>query len=108
MLVEDPIGGGRVDIDDERALTTVHLHGEIDAASTPLLHDLLHQCAYAGHPVTIELGALTFMDSAGLNFLARLVTTSAPARVTLAHPGPQVTFLLQRTGLEQLFDITTA
>jgi len=47
----------------------VWLSGELDIATAPLLRDCLE--GLDGQRVTLDLSALTFLDSAGLSVLAR-------------------------------------
>jgi anti-anti-sigma factor len=45
------------------------LHGELDIATAPELVDLLARLRHHGHAVTVDLAAVTFMDSTGLTTL---------------------------------------
>jgi anti-sigma B factor antagonist len=45
------------------------LHGELDIATAPDLVEMLARLRRQGHAVTIDLAAVTFMDSTGLTTL---------------------------------------
>jgi len=45
------------------------VHGELDIATAPELVDLLERLRHHGHAVTLDLAAVTFMDSTGLTML---------------------------------------
>jgi anti-sigma B factor antagonist len=45
------------------------VHGELDIATAPELVDLLTRMRRHGHPVTLDLAEVTFMDSTGLTTL---------------------------------------
>ncbi|GAA5067366.1 anti-sigma B factor antagonist [Thermocatellispora tengchongensis] len=49
------------------------VHGEIDASNTALLHDAIQQAVHGGRAVlVIDLTAITYLDSAGINTLFRI------------------------------------
>ncbi|WP_255369498.1 STAS domain-containing protein [Kitasatospora sp. MBT63] len=87
--------------------------GELDLEQAPVLHAAVHR-ALALRPVppilVIDLGAVTFCDSAGLNVLlrGRIEAERLGAAVHLARPTANVARLLQLTGTDQLFPVEPA
>lgn len=84
---------------DERE-TLIRLSGEVDLALGPELEDAGRDAIDRGEPVRIDVTQMTFIDSIGLGFLARLasaghlegrppvlVGTSALVRQTIALAG---------------------
>jgi anti-anti-sigma factor len=47
----------------------LHVEGELDCATAPRLELRLRALAGLGHPVSLDLGEVTFMDSSGLRLL---------------------------------------
>ncbi|MFI8085820.1 STAS domain-containing protein [Kitasatospora sp. NPDC086009] len=84
--------------------------GELDFDEAPVLNRALHR-ALAGRPVPpmllVDLGAVTFMDSTGLNAL--LVARREAARqgtvVRLARPSHAVARVLEMTGADRVFPV---
>ncbi|WP_328291285.1 STAS domain-containing protein [Kineococcus sp. NBC_00420] len=101
----DAVGGGQILIDHTAKRTTITLHGEVDAAIGGRLDTLREEATAAGHHVTIDISAVSFMDSTGLAFLAQLIRGSTPQPVRLLNPAPQVAYLLNVSGLNNLFAI---
>jgi anti-anti-sigma factor len=54
------------DLNGDRLLIVA---GELDIATTPELSRMLDRLRAHGHPVVLDLAAVTFMDSTGLNAL---------------------------------------
>ncbi|WP_432511441.1 STAS domain-containing protein [Kineococcus sp. SYSU DK001] len=112
-LVTDPVPGatGRVGVHDEPGRVVVHLAGEVDDELRPHLDDavddLTARLRERTRPVAVDAGDVTFMDSAGAAFLARLAVTVRPARLTV-HPSRPVAFLLDVTRLSDVVDVVDA
>ena len=94
---------------DEHAVATVR--GEIDIATAPqLLREVLATLALPINHVTLDLGAVTFIDSSGLAALTR-AHADAEARginLILESVPDQARQVLDLTDLAQLFDIREA
>jgi anti-anti-sigma factor len=91
---------------DEHAVATVR--GEIDIATAPrLLREVLATLALPINHVTIDLGAVTFIDSSGLAALARAHNDAEARgiRLILESVPDQARRVLDLTDLAQLFDI---
>jgi anti-sigma B factor antagonist len=89
---------------DNRALVT--LTGEIDLNSAPLVHASLERCLRDGiRAIDVDVTAVTFRDSSGLNtFLyALLHTAAAGGSLQLHHPSPALERLVALTGSGSLF-----
>ena len=98
----------RVTVSDEPDVLVIHPHGDIDMASAPVLRDCLttatNECS---EPIVIDLGAVTFMDSTGLDVLLHgqraLATKGLPLRVRNVPPNVRQVFDITGTG--PLFDL---
>ncbi|WP_019135864.1 STAS domain-containing protein [Cellulomonas massiliensis] len=101
-----PLADARLDEHDGRLV--VVLTGEVDAALSGTLAQVVaavEQRAAAGDvAVDVDAGAVTFMDSSGLRFLARL-STRTPHRVRVLHAPEAVRFLLQATRMADVVDV---
>ena len=80
------------------------LAGEVDADLAPDLQDATTAVERSGLPVEVDTHHVTFMDSSGVAFLARLATRSA-YRVRLLNVPPTVRFLLEVTRIGELLDV---
>jgi len=84
--------------------TRIVLSGEIDAELAVDLHEATTDAEQAGLPIEVDTHHVTFMDSSGVAFLARLATRS-PSRVRLLRVPPTVQFLLDVTKIGELLDV---
>jgi len=96
--------GGQVTTDDTTGGTVIVLHGDIDACTGRQLQVLRAEAAATGHPVTVDVTAVSFMDCTGVSFLITLTKDIAPRRVTVLRPTPQVASLLAITQLARILD----
>jgi anti-sigma B factor antagonist len=93
----------RVDDGDEVRLTVA---GEVDCGSAPrFVEPLRRAIADSVGTVHVDLGAVTFMDSSGLNALAA-ARDAAGARLRLGTLHPAVRRVLEITNMLELFDVT--
>lgn len=81
------------------------LAGEVDAELGPELLEAAADVETAGYPVEVDTHRVTFMDSSGVAFLARLAARSA-SRVLVIRPPETVRFLLEVTRISEILDIT--
>jgi anti-sigma B factor antagonist len=81
------------------------LPGEIDAELGPDLLEAAEDALTSGRPLQVDAHHVTFMDSTGLAFLARLASRSKARRVTLIRPPAVVKFLIETTNIVQLLDV---
>lgn len=82
----------------------VVLAGEVDADLAPDLQEATTAVERSGLPTEVDTHHVTFMDSSGVAFLARLATRS-PYRVRMLHVPPTVRFLLDVTRIDELLDV---
>ena len=83
----------------------VKLWGDIDIARVPELHYLVED--YRNGPATdieIDLRDVTFMDSTGLGFMARLHRDAKDrgGSVTVTHPSHEVERVIRMTGMDHI------
>lgn len=79
---------------------TVVVDGQIDSHTATGFNDVLVDIP-ADKAVTVDLGAVTFIDSSGLRVLVRAEKrqTAGQGRLTIANPSAPVLRLLEITGL---------
>jgi anti-anti-sigma factor len=67
----------------------VRINGDVDLANT---HDIYHRISSAYRPdvdqVVVDLGGITYLDSAGLGMLVRIASSLAAARTTMTVVAP--------------------
>lgn len=95
---------GSVHVLFEPESTRVVLTGEIDAELGPDLLQAADDALSTSRPVEVDSHLVTFMDSTGVAFLARLASRAA-RRVVLLDPPPVVMFLLDTTRISSLLDV---
>jgi anti-sigma B factor antagonist len=84
--------------------TTLRLSGELDLSSARELEAAIGDVqASSRGPITLDLDALTFMDSSGLATLVRAQRAGRP--VILAHLRDQARRLLELAGMLEHFDV---
>ncbi|MFE6746484.1 STAS domain-containing protein [Kitasatospora purpeofusca] len=113
----DDKGAGPVDITGNNFAVRIRHHdtgpvvgcsGELDLTEVPLLDGALNAAlALCPEVLTVDLGAVTFMDSAGLNSFLRARTRAERqgSALHLADPSPQVMRLLEITGADRVFSV---
>ncbi|WP_369069786.1 STAS domain-containing protein [Kineococcus terrestris] len=89
----------------DAAMARVVLAGEVDAALGEELERAVADVGASGLPVVVDTRGVTFMDSTGVGFLARLAVRVRPHRVQVLDPPPVVRFLLQTTRVATLVDL---
>lgn len=97
----------RVELTNAQA-PIVRLIGEIDIGCAPRVYSLMWQTTGRGRQaLVIDLSALEFMDSSGLQILLRLreKLRVAGKKVLLVSPAPQIQKLFRLTGFDKLFSI---
>jgi anti-sigma B factor antagonist len=89
----------------------VALVGELDLANSPLVRtELLATLALGCEHLTVDLGALRFLDSSGMGVLVvvRKRALEQDGSLQLVHVPPAVRMVLDRCGLAELFDLDPA
>lgn len=87
--------------------TCIVLSGEVDADLTAELRTATADAEGAGLPIEIDAQHVTFMDSSGVAFLARLATRSQQP-VRIVRVPENVRFLLEVTRIGELLEIDDA
>ena len=88
----------------------VTVAGEVDIATAPQLAEILANAANGGD-VRVDISAVTFLDSSGLQALVaahRYITRSGRRMIVCGPLDPLVHRTLEITGLRELFDIENA
>jgi anti-sigma B factor antagonist len=85
----------------------ITLSGEIDLALSAGLEFAAEEAIVRAIPVRVDLSAVTFMDSAGVAFLAVLVRAGSEAgwRLTIVEPSRRVMETLTITGLAPALEV---
>ena len=87
--------------------TRIVVSGEIDADLAPDLQQATADAEATGLPIEVDAQHVTFMDSSGIAFLARLAARSAE-RVQVLNAPESVRFLLEVTRIGELLDLVHA
>jgi len=96
-----------VDPDLAADVFVVRLAGEVDVGSEPELEKIVDAFdASSCVDAVVDLAEMTFMDSTGLAMLVRLrkVCEACSGQLRVRNVGPQISSLLQATGLAGYFD----
>ena len=84
--------------------TRIVVSGEVDADLVPDLNLAMHDAEATGLPIDVDAQHVTFMDSSGIAFLARLASrTTVPVR--LLNTPDAVRFLLEVTRIGDLLEV---
>jgi len=89
--------------------TVVEVSGELDLSTADQLWETLSEALSTRHrPLVLDLGELTFCDSAGLAVLVRAhnALETRGQRLVVARPTPIVTRILDLSGLSQAIETT--
>nr|WP_232229716.1 STAS domain-containing protein [Cellulomonas bogoriensis] len=84
--------------------TRIVLSGEVDADLGPDLTEATSDAEATGLPIEVDAQHVTFMDSSGIAFLARLATRTSE-RVRVINAPETVLFLLEVTRIGELLDV---
>ena len=95
---------GAVQVIVGTASTRIVLSGEVDADLAAELQEATAEAEHLGLPIEVDAHHVTFMDSSGVAFLARLSIRSQH-RVRLLRVPPTVRFLLEVTRIGELLDV---
>ena len=98
---------GSVQVVVQGQRTRIVLTGEIDADLGPDLQEATSDAEATGLPIDIDTRHVTFMDSSGIAFLARIATRSG-SRTRVLHPPETVRFLLEVTRIGELLEVVEA
>ena len=93
---------------EQGSVTVVHVEGEIDVYTAPLLREVLDKQVAAGRTdLVVDLEKVTFMDSTGLGVLVgrlKLVRgQNGSLRIVSAHE--RILKVFKITGLDKVFHI---
>ncbi|MBG0817555.1 STAS domain-containing protein [Planomonospora sp. ID82291] len=98
----------------EQRIVLVHLAGELDLYTVPVLRDALESESVWGPPaaraVILDLGELAFCDSAGLGELIAVMkhAQTVGGRLLLSAVPAAVARLLAITGLDKAFTVCSS
>jgi anti-sigma B factor antagonist len=101
----DPIDQfGRADVALVDGRWVLRLAGEISFEMRPRLDRVVSELGVDERPVDVDLGEVTFMDSSGIGFLARLAIEN-PERVRVHNARGLTRELLAISGLGRVLSI---
>jgi len=85
----------------------IDVAGELDVASSDDLRAALDAYVDGGGDLTVDLSAVTFIDSTGLTVLvqANTLLSASGARLVVADPSPVVVRVFQLAGLFDLLAV---
>ncbi|MFF7204620.1 MULTISPECIES: STAS domain-containing protein [unclassified Streptomyces] len=104
----------KVDEDRQGAWTVLHVSGELDLVSSPVVRQHVHEAVAEGHrDVVLDLSGVQFCDSSGVGVLiaSRRLLHSCRGRLRLILPargaeeGSHVNRVLAALGVRRLFDV---
>lgn len=98
MSSTGPVGHASIDITETESMIT--LSDEIDASLIALLHEVCATAERHAMPVTIDCAGVSFMDSSGVAFIARLASR-LPEKVAITGATSSLRFILDVTGLTE-------
>jgi anti-anti-sigma factor len=98
---------GDVEVVPNGATTVVRLRGEVDLSLSDVLAHAYEQCVAQARPVRLDMSALSFIDSTGIGFVARLaaVEQTAGRRLAIVGASRRTSETLSLTGLDDLLDL---
>jgi anti-sigma B factor antagonist len=96
-----------VDVVLNGATTVVRLRGEVDLSLSDVLAHAYGQCVARALPVRLDLSALSFIDSTGIGFVARLAALEQTAgrRLAIVGASRRTSETLSLTGLDELLEL---
>ena len=104
----------KVDETRQGAWTVLHVRGELDLVSSPMIRQHVHDAVAVGHrDVVLDLSEVLFCDSSGVGVLiaARRLLRSCRGRLRLILPahgaeeGSHVNRVLGALGVRRLFEV---
>lgn len=101
----------RLEVRQEPGATVIAVSGELDLASSPVLHEEVTRLLSAAEPrIVLDLRQLDFMDSTGVSVLVRAhhAAQATGTELCLVQGRPQVQRLLTLTGVAERFTILKA
>jgi anti-anti-sigma factor len=94
-----------IDVRTGDFVATISLAGELDMATSPRLRQLIDRLIEDGRPrIVLDLGGLSFCDSAGLNTFVQGDKHCAARGgwLRLAHPRGHVARVLELSGVDEV------
>ncbi len=92
----------------EDGTTIASLEGEFDAHHSDAVLEQLAKIVPEGNGLVLDMGAVTFLDSAGISALVRLREQHAEGTVTIVNPSSPVDRVLAIVGLREIFGLDPA
>src|SRR5205085_2683077 len=94
----------------EGSRSLVALTGELDIGGVPVFEEALLGQEAAGRDIALDLGALTYIDSAGMTVLFQAAQRARRVgwTLTVVAVGPRVFDLLELTGLDVVLGLDGA
>jgi anti-sigma B factor antagonist len=105
--IESPEGQvGDVQVFFDPDVTLIMLSGEVDLALGPELEDAGRDAIDRGVPIHVDLTRVTFLDSVGIGFIARVAAAghAAGQRATVVGASRRIREGIALSGLQSLLD----
>ena len=81
----------------------VRLDGEIDMHTVPRLEEAFAEVLAAGGPVSVDMANVTFIDSSGLHFLAKVASSlNGTGPLALVNVSPRVVRVMGIVGMDAM------
>ena len=100
----------QINVDSDKEIAVMYLHGRVDIEFSPSLRDHLLEMLRRQSPlktIAIDLAAVSYMDTAGLATLIEGLRIARIRGIAMHLRGPQgrILRLFHATGIGSLFDI---
>jgi anti-sigma B factor antagonist len=97
---------GDIDVASDGSSILVRLTGEVDLSLSDELSSAYEACLGSAQPVRVDMTGLSFIDSTGIGFVARLAASEQAAgrRLTIVGASRRTSETLSLTGLDDLLD----
>jgi anti-anti-sigma factor len=84
-----------------QGVSTFFLNGELDLATASLFETTVVEAVERGGPITLDMTAVSFVDSSGLRSIVRLVNALPSGCIILHGVREEVAKVIALVGLEQ-------
>lgn len=103
-MVQPAVGGFSLHLEmrDASGPAVLAVRGEVDATSAAELETAMVRLLDSATPIVIDLSAVPFIDSSGLNAVVRVLRSRKGAVVALAGATPAIARMIEIRGLDRM------